>query len=80
VCVRAPQESQGREAGELQVVDVLAPAGDELRVLDPSERLTDVRAQRRFTDAVWTAASPSLGMSMPHSACHSVRFMTGPPS
>jgi len=43
--VRAPEKGEGRETGERQVVDVLSASGDEPRILDPLERLADVRGR-----------------------------------
>jgi hypothetical protein len=40
--MRASQKREVREPGELEVLDVLTPPGDELRVLQPLERPADI--------------------------------------
>src|SRR5207237_8059281 len=60
VRVRAPEEGERREAGNLQIVDVLTPTSDELRIFDPLERPADVRAHAQSRWLASRAPSESI--------------------
>ena len=58
----AAHEGRVQDAGELDVVDVVATAGDQTRVFDPqragADVLTHERASRSATEAASGAVSP----------------------